>query len=204
MLPYVPPRYISEAVISPDFFHKYQLPAKFIFYPAQFWWHKNHIRLISALAKVKEKHHDISLVLVGTRKNAYDDVERHVKSLGLDSHVRIFGYVPDNDMPEFYRRARAMVMPTFFGPTNIPPLEAFALGCPVAVSNVYGIPEQVGDAALLFDPDSVEEIANCIERLWQEDALCASLISKGHARAVLWGQQKFSQVLHGIVEKLTN
>ena len=88
-------------------------------------------------------------------------------------------------MPEFYRRARAMVMPTFFGPTNIPPLEAFALGCPVAVSNIYGIPEQVGDAALLFDPNSVEEIADCIERLWQDDALCASLISKGHARTEL-------------------
>lgn len=204
VLPYVAPRYISETVISPDFVHKYQLPAKFIFYPAQFWQHKNHIRLVSALAKVREKHPDISLVLVGTRKNAYDDVVRHVKSLGLDSHVRFLGYVPDNDMPEFYRRARAMVMPTFFGPTNIPPLEAFVLGCPVAVSNIYGIPEQVGDAALLFDPNSVEEIAGCIERLWQDDVLCASLISKGHARSVLWSQQRFSQALHGIVEKLTN
>jgi glycosyltransferase involved in cell wall biosynthesis len=202
VLPYVPPRYITEGVISPDFFQKYQLPTKFIFYPAQFWQHKNHIRLISALAKVKEKHPDISLVLVGTRKNAYEDVVRHVKSLGLDSHVRFFGYVPDNDMPEFYRRARAMVMPTFFGPTNIPPLEAFTLGSPVAISNVYGIPEQVGDAALLFSPSSIDEIADCIERLWSDDALCALLIVRGHARAMAWGQRQFYQSLRQIVDTL--
>jgi glycosyltransferase involved in cell wall biosynthesis len=204
VLPYVPPRYISEAVISSDFLHKYQLPEKFIFYPAQFWRHKNHIRLISALARVKEKYPDITLVLVGTRKNAYEDVVKHVNLLGLDSHVRIFGYVPDNDMPEFYRRARAMVMPTFFGPTNIPPLEAFALGCPVAVSNIYGIPEQVGDAALLFDPNSVDEMASCIERLWRDDALCVSLISKGNARTAMWGQKNFSYNLCEIIKKITN
>ena len=204
VLPYVPPKYISEALVQSDFMENYHLPEKFIFYPAQFWQHKNHARLITALAKVKKKHPDIFLVLVGSKKNAHEDVEGRIKSLGLSQQVRILGYVPNNHMPEFYRCARAMVMPTFFGPTNIPPLEAFALGCPVAVSNIYGIPEQVGDAALLFDPNSVDEIADCIERLWQDDALCASLISKGHARTVLWGQQKFSHVLHGIVEKLTN
>jgi glycosyltransferase involved in cell wall biosynthesis len=204
VLPYVPPKYISETLVQSDLVENYHLPEKFIFYPAQFWLHKNHARLITALAKVKKKHPDILLVLVGSKKNAHEDVEDRIKSLGLSYQVRILGYVPNNHMPEFYRRARAMVMPTFFGPTNIPPLEAFALGCPVAVSNIYGIPEQVGDAALLFDPNSVDEIADCIERLWQDDALCASLISKGYARSVLWGQQKFSHVLHGIVEKLTN
>ena len=56
-------------------------------------------------------------------------------------------------MISFYKYAVALVMPTFFGPTNIPPLEAFALGCPVITSNIYGIPEQVGDAALLVNLD---------------------------------------------------
>lgn len=204
VLPYVPPKYISEVPAQSDFVKKYNLPDKFIFYPAQFWKHKNHVRLISALANVKKKYPDIFLVLVGTKKNANDEIEGQIKSLGLSNQVRILGYVPNNHMPEFYRRARAMVMPTFFGPTNIPPLEAFASGCPVAISNIYGIPEQVGDAALLFNPNSADEIADCIEKLWRDDALCASLISKGRARTLLWGQMKFSHVLHEIIEKLVN
>ena len=69
-------------------------------------------------------------------------------------------------------------MPSYFGPTNIPPLEAMALGCPVAVSNKYAMPEQVGDAGLLFDPDSPEEIAKCIKAMWLDDKLRQKMINK--------------------------
>ena len=86
-------------------------------------------------------------------------------------------------------------MPTLFGPTNIPQLEAFELGCPVATSNIYGIPEQVGDAALLFNPESVDEIAGCIEKLWEDDKLCTELIEKGEKRAAKWGQKEFTEIL---------
>jgi glycosyltransferase involved in cell wall biosynthesis len=91
-------------------------------------------------------------------------------------------------------------MPTHFGPTNIPPLEAFLVGCPVAVSGIYGIPEQVGDAALLFDPESVEEIAKCIERLWTDDALCVMLAAQGKQRAAAWGQEQFNARLREIID----
>jgi glycosyltransferase involved in cell wall biosynthesis len=127
----------------------------------------------------------------------------HVENLGLQDHVHFAGYLPEADIPEFYRRARALVFPTFFGPTNIPPLEAFALGCPVAASGIYGMPEQLGDAALLFDPHSAEQMADCIGRLWQDDTLCQRLTSNGHARARHWGPSQFDVTLHAIVEKLT-
>ena len=96
----------------------------------------------------------------------------------------------------------ALVMPTFGGPTNIPQLEAFVLGCPVATSRIFGIPEQVGDAALLFDPADVDEIADCVKRLWQDDALCDSLIRAGHERAARWGEQQFAQRLYEYLEEL--
>ena len=86
-------------------------------------------------------------------------------------------------------------MPTLFGPTNIPQLEAFVLHCPVATSRIYAIPEQVGDAALIFDPLNVEEIAHCIERLWVDDELCQELINKGQKKAEAWGQQEFADTL---------
>lgn len=92
-------------------------------------------------------------------------------------------------------------MPTFFGPTNIPQLEAFVLECPVATSKIYGIPDQVKDAALLFDPNSVEEIADCINRLWQDDELCRKLIERGKKRADEWNQKHFTMKLISIIEK---
>ena len=89
-------------------------------------------------------------------------------------------------------------------PTNIPPLEALAIGCPVALSAVTGMTDQVGDAALLFNPDSVEEIADCIRRLWIDDKLCAELAERGKRRALNWGQKQFNERLREIVTEITD
>lgn len=204
VLPYVPPSYIYEDRTSPDFQERYKLPSKYLFYPAQFWLHKNHNRLISAVAKAKEDFPDICLVLAGSTRNHHRAVLHQVEKLGLQQNVFFLGYVPEIDMPELYRRARALVLPTFFGPTNIPPLEAFALGCPVAASRIYATPDQVGDAALLFDPNSTDEIASCIRRLWSDDDLCRLLIASGKRRAAAWGQPEFSRALHSIIRQLTS
>jgi glycosyltransferase involved in cell wall biosynthesis len=164
ILPYIAPKYIYDSSNESEIVGKYNLPDKYLFYPAQFWQHKNHENLIKAIHQVKNKIADIQLVLAGSKKNGYESAQNLVKSLNLTPNIHFLGYVPDNDMPAIYKRARAMIMPTFFGPTNIPPLEGFALGCPVAVSNIYGMPEQVKDAALLFNPNSVAEIAASISR----------------------------------------
>jgi glycosyltransferase involved in cell wall biosynthesis len=203
VLPYIPPAYLSEANVSAGM-DKYHLPSKYIFYPAQFWEHKNHVRLINAVAEVRNDLPDIRLVLVGSQKNGYRAVCREVEKLGLQGHILFAGYVPDHDMAEFYRRAQGLVLPTLFGPTNIPPLEAFVLGCPVAVSSIYGMPEQVGDAGLLFDPYSVEDIANSIRRLWSDDDMCNKLRLQGKQRAAAWGPEQFACALHRIVHQLTS
>lgn len=202
-LPYIPPKYIYNPQISSNFESKYSLPPKFIFYPAQFWQHKNHNRLIMAIHALRAEIEDIQLIFVGSKKNGYHHIVKLVKELDIEDAVHFMGYVPNDDLPEFYKRARAMIMPTFFGPTNIPPLEAFVLGCPVAVSNIYGIPEQVGDAALLFDPKSVEEIADAIKKLWIDDRLCEELIQRGEIRNQKWGQSEFNNRFLEIIEKLT-
>jgi len=199
VLPFAPPRHIqdpnSEGFCPP-------LPSKFIFYPAQFWMHKNHKRLVQASALVCKKCPDFNLVLVGSRKNAYDSTVESVRELGLSGNIHFLGYVPDSQMPALYRRARAMIMPTFFGPTNIPPLEAIAVGCPVAVSNIYGMPHQLGDAALYFDPTRVEEMAATMEALWTDDRLCGRLTARGLQRASEWTQDHFNLRFQEIVENI--
>lgn len=201
-LPFVPPPYMYRKDSLVKSMEKYTLPEKYVFYPAQFWKHKNHERLVRAIALLKKKVPDIKLVLVGSKKNAYESIVELVKKMGLSKEVFFLGYVPEECMPDIYRRARALVMPTHFGPTNIPPLEAFCAGCPVAVSGIYGMPEQVGDAAILFDPSSVEEIADAIEAIWNDDVLCEKLKERGYQRARMWGQEQFNERLRCIVENL--
>lgn len=205
VLPFIAPRYIFEYTDAADagFESRYSLPRKFFFYPAQFYLHKNHRALVEAMALMREQHPDVCLVLVGSQeRNGFADVMSLVKEKGLERHVLFVGYVPDADMPGFFKRARALVMPSFFGPTNIPPLEAFALGCPVATSRIYGIPNQLGNAALLFNPRSLEEIRDCLVRLWTDDALCADLRERGREHSRNWGQAQFAARFRDIVAQL--
>jgi glycosyltransferase involved in cell wall biosynthesis len=202
VLPYVAPPYVFYQSPSEDFDQTYRLPAKYIFYPAQFWEHKNHTNLLKAVHLLKSRIPDLRLVLIGGKKNAYESTKALVIELRLEDHVRFLDYVPDRDLPEFYRRATAMVMPTFFGPTNILPLEAFALDCPCAVSNIYGMPDQVGDAALLIDPSNPESIADAIERLWLDATLRKTLVERGRKKREEWNQNKFNLRFQEIIGQI--
>jgi len=200
VLPYVPAKYIYNKETPTGFERRYQHLGKFIFYPAQFWEHKNHKGLVLAVNILRDKYPDLKLIFVGSKKNGYHSTCDMVKRLNLIKNIRFFGYVPDEDIPQFYRRARGMIMPTFLGPTNIPPLEANALGSPVAVSNIYAMPEQLGDAAIYFDPSSVEEIAHAIEEIWTNDKLCRKLKERGLKRNTHYAQFHFNKEFQKIVE----
>jgi len=201
-LPYIAPPHVWNPRSRSRPVDRYRLPERFIFYPAQFWAHKNHLRLVEAVRRLREQIPDICLVLAGSRKNAYEAVARKVSDDGLEDVVKFIGFVPDDALAEIYRRAVALVLPTFFGPTNIPPLEAFALGCPVAVSKIYGMEEQLGDAALYFDPLSVDDIANVIKRLWTDIDLRDRLRLRGLVHSENWGPAQFNQRFVGIIAKV--
>ena len=202
VMPMVIPRYIQDARTPAGFDDRYRLPAKYFFYPAQFWEHKNHQNLLRAMAQLKPELPDLKFVLVGSKKNAWESVVKLINELGLQGDVILPGYVPDADMPEFYRRARALIYASCYGPTNLPPLEALALGCPMALAEVTCMPDRIGDAALIFHQDSVAEMADCMRQLWTDDDLCAHLIARGRAKADCWGQDQFNQRLQEIVGQL--
>ena len=116
--------------------------------------------------------------------------------------IQILDYVTNEQLVYLYRHARALAMPTFAGPTNIPPLEALALGCPMMLSNNFAMPEQVGDAALYFNPESIEEIMDCMEKLWIDDELCAELILHGAIQKRKWGLKQFQEKLKEIMDSI--
>ena len=198
-LPYIAPDHVRQTHERNDFDAFYQLPKKYYFYPAQFWKHKNHMRLVDALAEARKVFPDMVLIFSGGKNHEYDKINRHVSELRLEDAVRFVGYVPDEDIGGFYSRARGLVMPTFFGPTNIPPLEAMASGCPVLISKTYGMPEQCGSAALYFDPNSVTEIRDRMIKLWTDDQLYRQLSVHGLMRTKAWGHQQFEQRLAEII-----
>lgn len=203
VLPFIASREIDK-VISLNFDNKYILPKKYLFYPAQFWAHKNHKNLIEALSMCLSEIPDMQLVLVGSKKNNFDEIVNLIKKRNLSQSVHILGLVDAEDIPEFYRRARALLMPTFFGPTNIPPLEAWALKCPVGISDIYAIKEQLGNAAIYFNPESIDDIADKMKKLWSDDKLCQILVKKGSERHNQKNFKEFSFIFHNIIKNTLN
>ncbi len=185
---------------------RYRLPARYLFYPAQFWPHKNHVRLVEAIGLLR-KEYDlcVPLVLTGSLNGAHRErvrieVESRKHTLGVAELVIMLGYVGDEDMAGLYRGADGLVMPTFFGPTNIPVLEAWAQDCPVLTSDIRGIREQIGDAAVLVDPRQVNSIAEGIRRLWSNEELRRMLIDRGRERLAAYTPQDYRNRLLAIVE----
>jgi glycosyltransferase involved in cell wall biosynthesis len=202
VLPYAPPGYIHAKTAPVDFDEQFDLPEQFVFYPAQLWKHKNHERLLAALALARRQHPQLNLVLVGSDKGAGESIRAKARQLDLSDAVHLLGYVPDAYMAELYRRSIGLVMPTFFGPTNIPPLEAMAVGCPMAVSDIYAMREQSGDAAIYFDPMSVDGIAHAINELVSNIDLRNRLIAAGADRIANLNQAAFNSEFHHILRSI--
>jgi len=139
----------------------------FLIYPAQFWPHKNHYVLLRALSILRSRGTKVDLVCPGVDKGNLDYIRELASSLGLERSVRFPGFVPRDELLALYHHCEMLVYPSLFGPENLPPLEAFALGRPVIVSDYAGAREQFGDLARICDrysPEAwAEEIASVLE-----------------------------------------
>ena len=125
---------------------------EFLFYPANRWPHKNHERLLAAFGLLRSERPDLRLVLTGVGHTGRE----------LPPGVEARGRVDADELARLYRTASALVFPSLYEGFGQPPLEAMASRCPVACSKAGSLPEVVGDAARLFDPTSVEAIAEGI------------------------------------------
>lgn len=162
----------------------YDLPEAFLFYPAQTWPHKNHERLIEALALLhRERNLTIPLVCTGHLNEHHTKLMERCLTLGLTDTVRFLGLIPFADIQTLYRIATGVVIPTLFeGGSGIPVLEAMALGAPLAAAKSCGIPEALGNAGLLFDPLSVPDMAEALATLWLREDLRRDLSDRGRLR----------------------
>ena len=195
-------RIVTLAQPTPDFALAHpvdvaRLPARslaqdYLFYPAQFWPHKNHVALLHALQLLRDRHGlRPRLILTGADKGNLAHVRATAQRLGVLDQVEFPGFVTQERLVELYQGAFALAFPSFFGPENMPPLEAFALGCPVVAAQVSGSEYQLGDAALLFDPRHEAQLCAQLLRLEREPGLRQSLLRQGRDKAEAWTGREF-------------
>jgi glycosyltransferase involved in cell wall biosynthesis len=159
------------------------LPDGFLLYPAQTWPHKNHEALLDALALIREREGvTIPLICPGKRNRHFGRIEARMRELGLEATTRFPGFVSPLELRGLYELATALVFPSRFEGWGLPVCEAFSAGLPVAASSASSLPDLVGEAGLLFDPEQPERIAESILRLWRDPVLRETLIERGRER----------------------
>ena len=147
---------------------------KYIYYPAQFWAHKNHYMLVQTLKILKDKGFDLKIVFTGSNQGNMDYIKSQVKSLNLEKDVIFAGFVTREELVSLYKNSFGLTYASLLGPDNIPPLEAMAVGCPVFISNLQGHIDQLGDRATYFNPLNPEDLAEKILNYQRNDELINS------------------------------
>ncbi|MEQ1859646.1 MAG: glycosyltransferase family 1 protein [Chthoniobacteraceae bacterium] len=181
---------------------KHRLPADFIFYPAQTWPHKNHIRLIEALGQLR-RDCPVNLVCTGALSREHQPkIEAAARAAGVEANVQFLGFVSPAELRALYAMCRLVCIPTTFESASFPMWEAFEMGAPVACSTVTSLPAQAGGAALLFDPNDVQAIAAAIRRLWEDDAERARLRALGEQRVKQFTWEKTARLFRAHYRQL--
>lgn len=184
-LPFLPPMVMnfSQQEYNRNFIDikkKYKIDGKYIFYPAQFWPHKNHIYILEGLKLLKEKYKILlPAVFTGSDKGNLGFVLKRAKELGIGNQIHYIGFVEDKELAYLYAQALALVMPTYFGPTNIPPLEAFAMGCPVMYSDLPGLHKQVEDSVILLNLNNPDSLCQGLIRILENPLEIDIMIENG-------------------------
>jgi glycosyltransferase involved in cell wall biosynthesis len=172
---------------------RYQVNYPFLLYAGNIKAHKNIGRIIEAFAALKAElakenvFDDLKLIIIGDELSKHPDLRRTVIKAGVQNDVRFLGFVPIDVLRIFYDLAKIFVFPSLYEGFGLPPLEAMALGTPVVTSNASSLPEVVGNAAVLVNPENVFEIMRALHRVLVDQALRDRLKERSYQQA-----QRFS------------
>jgi glycosyltransferase involved in cell wall biosynthesis len=203
ILPHPTPGFaLEETPRDTETLAKYKLPPDYIFYPAQFWTHKNHAAILRAIAHLQKMDNLwLPVVFTGSDQGNEQHVRELVDQMRIGDQVFFLGHVPRETLKALYQNAFCLCYVSFFGPENLPPLEAFGLGCPVIAADVPGASEQLGDAAILVNPASEVEIARALKVLYENKAKREKLIARGRQRARRFTGRDFAEGLFALLDE---
>ena len=168
---------------------RYQVTYPFLLYAGRISPHKNVVRMIEAFSALKtelekdEVFPDLKLIIIGDDLSGNPDLRRTVIRSGVQNDVRFLGFVPIEVLRIFYDQAKIFVFPSLYEGFGLPPLEAMAHGTPVVTSNVSSLPEVVGNAAVLVNPENVFEIMRALHRVLVDQPLRERMKERSYLQA---------------------
>ena len=168
---------------------RYQVNYPFLLYAGSVKPHKNILRVIEAFSALKgelekeAKFPDLKLIIIGDELSQHPDLRRTVIKSGMTNDVRFLGFVPIDVLRIFYDAAKLFVFPSLYEGFGLPPLEAMSHGTPVVTSNTSSIPEVVGNAAVLVNPENVFDIMRALHRVLLDQPLRERLKQRGYEQA---------------------
>jgi glycosyltransferase involved in cell wall biosynthesis len=182
---------------------RHRLPQPYILYVGSIEPRKNLLRLLQAYALLRESLPGWRLVIVGAR-NVWlsSSLTEEIERLNLKTWIHFTGYVPEEDLPALYNGAGLFVFPSLYEGFGLPVLEAMACGVPVITSQASSLPEVAGDAALLVDPHSVEEIAAAMLRVLSDPGLRQDLKFRGLERSAGFSWERTARQTIDVYQKV--
>ena len=165
---------------------RYQVTYPFILYAGRISPHKNLVRIIEAFSALKTElareglFPELKLIIIGDEVSRHPDLRRTVIRGGVQNDVRFLGFVPIDVLRIFYDTAKVFVFPSLYEGFGLPPLEAMAHGTPVVTSNASSLPEVVGNAAVMVNPENVFDIMRAMQRVLTDQALREKLKARGY------------------------
>ncbi len=182
---------------------RYQIRGRFVLYAGNIKPHKNLERLITAFALLRQRgFDDLKLIIIGDEVTKHGSLRRTMEAAGLRHDVRFFGFVPDRTLACLYRMASVFAFPSLYEGFGLPPLEAMACGTPVVTSRLSSLPEVVGDAAMLVDPYSTEDIARGLLRVLSDETVRTDLVKRGRVRAQAFSWEQSVERIHATYLKV--
>jgi len=178
---------------------RYQVTYPFLLYAGRISPHKNLVRIIEAFSALKAeltKHDlypDLKLIIIGDEVSKHPDLRRTVVRGGVHNDVRFLGFVPIEVLRIFYDAAKVFVFPSLYEGFGLPPLEAMAHGTPVLTSNTSSIPEVVGDAAVMVNPENVFEMMRALQRVLLDQPLRERLRQRGYEQVKKFSWDKSAE-----------
>jgi glycosyltransferase involved in cell wall biosynthesis len=179
--------------------NRYQVTYPFLLYAGRVSPHKNVVRMIEAFSALKTElekdkaYPDLKLIIIGDDLSGNPDLRRTVVRSGVQNDVRFLGFVPVDVLRIFYDAAKIFVFPSLYEGFGLPPLEAMAHGTPVVTSNVSSLPEVVGNAAVLVNPENIFEIMRALHRVLLDQCLRDRMKERSYKQAEKFSWEKSVQ-----------
>jgi len=179
---------------------KFGIDWRYILFVGTLQPRKNIEKLVEAFSKIKDKN--IKLVIVGKKGWLWEGIVGAPERYKVSERVKFLDFVGDKDLPGLYKNATCFVLPSLYEGFGLPVLEAMQFGCPVLASNVSSLPEVGGDAAVYFDPQSAEDIAQKLDKVLSDEKLREEMIEKGKIQVKKFSWEKTAKETLSVLENL--